>query len=141
MPNEKLKSATAKSARALYNAIPVLAGVILLVGLASTLIHKSFYLALFSKNIFLDSVIGSGLGSVLAGNPITSYVLGGELLAQGVSLVAVTAFLVAWVTVGLVQLPAESILLGKRFALIRNALSFVFCIIVAIITVFLVGLL
>ena len=141
MPNEKLKSATAKSARALYNAIPVLAGIVLLVGLASTLIPKSFYLALFSKNVFLDSIIGSGLGSVLAGNPITSYVLGGELLAQGVSLVAVTAFLVAWVTVGLVQLPAESILLGKRFALLRNILSFVFCIIVAIITVFLVGLL
>ena len=68
-------------------------------------------------------------------------IIGGELLAQGVSLVAVTAFLIAWVTVGVVQLPAESILLGRRFALLRNIISFVFSVIVAIITVFLVGLL
>ena len=137
----KLNSAVKKSAKALYNAMPVLAGIVLLVGLASTLIPKSFYLALFSKNAFLDSIIGSGLGSILAGNPVTSYIIGGELLAQGVSLVAVTAFLIAWVTVGVVQLPAESILLGRRFALLRNIISFVFSVIVAIITVFLVGLL
>ena len=81
------------------------------------------------------------MGSVLAGNPVTSYVLGGELLTQGVNLVAVTAFLVAWVTVGFVQLPAESMMLGKKFAISRNILSFIFSIIVAIITVFLVGIL
>ena len=134
----RLKSALTKSARAISNSLPVLAGVVLLVGLTHTLIPKFFY---FSKNDVLDSIIGSGLGSVLAGNPLTSYVLGGELVKQGVSLVAVTSFLVAWVTVGIVQLPAESLLLGKRFALVRNFLSFVFSIIVAIITVFVVGLL
>ena len=133
-------SAVKKSARSLYNALPVLTGIVLLVGLANTLIPKSAYAALFSKNTLFDSVIGSGLGSILAGNPITSYIIGGELLAQGVSLVAVTAFMVAWVTVGVVQLPAESILLGRRFALLRNVISFVFSIIVALITVFLVGM-
>ena len=134
----KLKSALTKSARAMSNSLPVLAGVVLLVGLTHTLIPKFLY---FSKNVVLDSIIGSGLGSVLAGNPLTSYVLGGELVKQGVSLVAVTSFLVAWVTVGLVQLPAEAIMLGRRFAILRNISSFVFSIIVAIITVFILGLL
>ena len=134
----KLKSALTKSARAMFNSLPVLAGVVLLVGLTHTLIPKFLY---FSKNVVLDSIIGSGLGSVLAGNPLTSYVLGGELVKQGVSLVAVTSFLVAWVTVGLVQLPAEAIMLGRRFAILRNISSFVFSIIVAIITVFILGLL
>ncbi len=138
--NEKLKDSVLKSSRSLGNSIPVLAGVVLLVGLANTLVPKSIYTKIFSKNFLLDSVIGSGLGSILAGNPITSYVLGGEFLKEGISLVAVTSFLVAWVTVGLVQLPAESFLLGKRFAILRNAISFIFSIVVAIITAFLVGL-
>jgi len=138
--NENLKNSVLKSSRSLGNSIPVLAGVVLLVGLANTLVPKSIYTKIFSKNFLLDSVIGSGLGSILAGNPITSYVLGGEFLKEGISLVAVTSFLVAWVTVGLVQLPAESFLLGKRFAILRNAISFIFSIVVAIITAFLVGL-
>ncbi|MBN2421926.1 hypothetical protein JXB41_01755 [Candidatus Woesearchaeota archaeon] len=115
--------------------LPVIAGVILLIGLVNTLIPKSFYTELFRGNFFLDPLIGSVMGSILAGSPITSYVLGGELLNQGVTLIAVTAFIVSWVTVGFVQLPAESMILGKKFAITRNVLSFVFAIVVAIITV------
>ena len=136
----KAKDALTKAAKALYNSTPMFLGVILLIGLANALIPKSAYAALFSKNIILDSIIGSGIGGLLVGNPITSYILGGEFLAQGVSLVAVTAFIVAWVTVGVVQMPAESLLLGKRFAIFRNATSFVLSIIVAIITIFIMGL-
>jgi len=71
----------------------------------------------------------------LASNPINSYVIGGELLEQGVSLYAVTAFIAAWVTIGWVQLPAEMAALGTKFAVIRNALSFVLCIFISILTV------
>jgi len=39
------------------------------------------------------------------------------------------------VTVGVIQLPAEASILGKRFALTRNILSFIFAILVAIATV------
>jgi len=138
--DKKLKIAITKSAKGMLNSLPILVGVVLLIGLASTLIPKSFYNTLFSKNVVLDSIVGSGLGSILAGNPVTSYVIGGELLKQGISLVAVTSFLVAWVTVGLVQFPAEALLLGRRFAILRNISSFAFSIIVAIITVFIVGL-
>ncbi len=133
--NQELKKAIIKSGKGLGKMLPVIAGVILLIGLVNTLIPKSFYTALFRGNFFLDPLIGSAMGSILAGNPITSYVLGGELLNQGITLIAVTAFIVAWVTVGFVQLPAESMILGKKFAITRNILSFVFAIVVAIITV------
>ena len=46
-----------------------------------------------------------------------------------------TAIIVTWVTVGLVQLPAEIASLGLRFALLRNALCLVLAIPVAILTV------
>jgi len=110
---------------------------ILLISLIAASIPRIFYAAVFRNNPLLDSIIGSVIGSISTGPPITSYILGGEFLKAGVSLVAVTAFMVAWVTVGVIQLPAESIMLGIRFAIIRNVTSFIFSILVAIITVLL----
>jgi len=130
-----MKYASIKSARSLWNSLPLILGTILLVSLISIIIPKSFYTTVFRGNFLLDSLIGSLIGSVSTGNSITSYILGGELLTQGVSLIAVTAFLVAWVTVGVVQLPAESAILGKRFAFLRNLTAFFLSIIVATITV------
>ncbi len=78
-----------------------------------------------------DTLVGAGIGSVSTGNPLISYVLGGELLDQGMSLLAVTALLVSWVTVGSIQLPAEMHSFGLRFALVRNAISFLFALIIA----------
>ena len=139
--DEKIKDAIAKSWRSLWNSTPILLGIILLVGLTHAIIPKETYGKLFSKNPIIDSLIGSIVGSILAGNPVTSYVIGGELIKDGVSLVAVTSFLVAWVTVGIVQLPAESLLLGKRFSILRNLMSFILSMVTAIITVVLVSML
>lgn len=137
--NEKFKRALISAAKPFYRMLPIILGVILLVSLANTLIPKTVYSRFFSKNIIIDPIVAAVLGSILAGNPITSYILGGEFLNLGISLVAVTAFLVSWVTVGLVQLPAEILMLGKRFAITRNILSFIFSIFVAIITILIIG--
>ena len=139
--NFKLKESFLKAGRALGKVFPMILGTILLVSLISALIPESFYLSVFNKNIFFDSIVGSLIGSVSAGNPITSYIFGGEMLNQGVGLIAVTAFLVSWVTVGLIQLPAESLILNKKFAIIRNLSSFVFAIVVAVLTVLILGVL
>jgi len=115
--------------------LPVLLGIVLLLGLFKTYVSPQLISSVFNGELFQDTVLGSMIGSISAGNPITSYIIGGELLKEGVSLFAVTAFIAAWVTVGAIQLPAEAAILGKRFALIRNALSFIFAILVAIATV------
>ena len=130
-----MKQSIIKAAKGLWKACPMILGTILLISLISILMPKSFYTIVFSKNIFLDSFMGSLVGSISAGNPITSYIFGGEMLEQGISLIAVTAFLVAWVTVGIIQLPAESVILGKKFALLRNFTAFILSIVVAIITI------
>jgi uncharacterized membrane protein YraQ (UPF0718 family) len=136
---QNLKEAIARAGKGLWKAFPMILGTVLLISLIYTLIPKSFYTTVFSKNAFLDSIIGSLIGSISAGNPITSYIFGGELLTQGVSLIAVTAFLVAWVTVGIIQLPAESTILGKKFALLRNISAFILAILIAIITIIIIG--
>lgn len=51
--------------------------------------------------------------------------LGKGLLIAGVGPCGVTALMLAWVSVGVIQLPAESAVLGARFALVRNLAAFV----------------
>ena len=129
------------SGKSLAKSLPMIIGTLLLISLISVLVPESFYTKVFSKNIFWDSLIGSILGSISAGTPITSYIFGGELLAKGISLIAVTAFLVSWVTVGIIQLPAEMSMLGKKFALLRNLSAFVLAIVCALITVLILEIL
>ena len=130
-----------KSIKSFGATFPVLIGVILLIGLFKIYIPSNLISSIFTGELFRDTFFGSIIGSISAGNPITSYIIGGEMLEQGISLVAVTAFIVAWVTVGIVQLPAEAVLLGKKFAIVRNLIAFLFSILVAVITVILVSLL
>jgi len=135
----ELKQSAAKTLKSFYKILPLILGMILLISLISTSIPRSFYSTIFRNNPFFDSIIGSVIGSISTGPPITSYILGGEFLKEGVSLIAVTAFMVAWVTVGIIQFPAESIILGMKFAVTRNITSFIFSVVVAIITVMLVS--
>ena len=114
--------------------IPQIIGILLLVSLLLTAIPPEWYGTVFSGNPVTDPVAGAALGSIAAGNPITSYVIGGELLNTGISLAAVTAFIVAWVTVGVIQLPMEIDILGKRFAVARNLSGFIFAILIAMLT-------
>ncbi len=119
--------------------IPTIFGIMLLISLVNAIVPQDFYGQLFQGSYLIDPLVGASVGSIFAGNPVFSYIIGGELLEQGVGLIAVTAFIVAWVTVGVVQLPAESIMLGKKFAIIRNLVNFVFSIVVAVITVFILN--
>ena len=116
-------------------AFPTLLGVILLLGLFRTFVSKQMLSALFTGELLRDTLIGSVTGSISAGNAVTSYLIGGEMVQESVSLIAVTSFIVAWVTVGIIQIPAEASTLGRRFACTRNALGFVFSILMSIATV------
>jgi len=134
------KQAFFQTGRAFRKSLPILGGVLMLIALADTLIPKQAYRMIFTGNRVLDPLVGAAVGSVSGGNPITSYVIGGELRQQGVSMLAITAFLLAWVTVGMIQLPAEALMLGRRFAVVRNAVSFCTSIVIAILTVLTLGM-
>jgi hypothetical protein len=109
---------------------------LLLTSLAVTVFPEQISAGLFGGNDALDALIGASVGSVAAGHPLASYLLGGELLKSGVSLVAVTAFIVSWVTVGIVQLPAEVLMLGTRFAIYRNIICFFSAVAIAFLSVY-----
>jgi uncharacterized membrane protein YraQ (UPF0718 family) len=129
-----IRASAQKTCRSMLQVIPQILGILLLVSLLLTAIPLEWYGAVFSGHPISDPVVGAALGSAAAGNPVTSYVIGGELLDTGISLAAVTAFIVAWVTVSVIQLPMEVDILGKRFAAARNLSGFVAAVIIAILT-------
>lgn len=139
MKLEILKKSLIKSIQTFRVALPIIVGVLLLVNLANIL-FKNSYGNIFTGNPFIDPFIGASAGSISFGIPLTSFIVGGELLKDGVSLLAVTAFVIAWSSVGLAMLPLESVYLGKRFAILRNLINFVFSIIIAVLTVFTLNL-
>jgi uncharacterized membrane protein YraQ (UPF0718 family) len=53
------------------------------------------------------------------------------LLDAGVGLAAVTALMLSWVGVGVIQMPAESAALGIRFTLVRNLVGFVMAVVLS----------
>jgi uncharacterized membrane protein YraQ (UPF0718 family) len=134
-PVENVKRALGVSAWSMLDAIPIVIGMLLLTSLLTVLVPSELLQRLLGRGGFIDAWIAALIGSVAVGSPIAGYVMGGELLRQGASLAAVTALLVSWVTVGVAQLPAEALMFGWRFAVLRNVVSFLLAIAVAHLTV------
>lgn len=135
------KKALLTAIATLYTIFPMLLAVIGLVGLFETYITPEMLQSLFSGSPLYDTLVGTLVGSISVGQVFLSYIIGGELLEEGISLYAVTAFILSFVTLGLVQLPFEYALFGLRFTLIRNLLSLLFALLIAWATVATVGLL
>jgi len=119
---------------------PMLVAIIGLVGLFQVFITGEMLASLFGGDPLADTLMGTAAGAVAVGQPIVSYILGGELLEEGISLYAVTAFVLAWVTLGIVQLPVEAEVLGLRFTIYRNLLALLSTLLVSIITVQTLGM-
>jgi len=134
-----MKLAALKAIKNIVKIIPILIGVLMLVNLVNPFL-RDLYPVVFSGHYLLDPLIGAIMGSLSFGMPVVSFITGGELLEAGISLIAVTAFMLTWTTVGFVMLPLEINYLGKRFALIRNSVNFIFAIIIAVITVYVISI-
>lgn len=134
-----LRQALRRSCRQFGAMIPVLIGVVLLAGLLKVFISREFLTSIFSGEPITDTLWGAVAGSIFAGNAVNSYIIGAALHDAGVSLFAVTALIITWVTVGIVQLPAEASTLGTRFAVLRTSAAFVASLGVAMLTVVMTG--
>lgn len=135
MFRDRLSVSLRKTVRTFFNMLPIIIGMLLLTSLVATVFPEQVSAGLFGGNEAMDALIGASVGSVAAGHPLASYLLGGELLKGGVSLVAVTALIVSWVTVGIAQLPAEALMLGLRFAVFRNLTCFLSAVAMAFLAV------
>jgi len=97
-------------------------------------------LAKYINNNFIWVILADVFGSISVGNTINSYIIADSFWSISDYILVITAFLISWVTVGIIQIPAESYFFGKRFTIIRNIISFVFAILGAYLVYFLYNL-
>ncbi len=139
MTKAQLLASARKSLRSFGRLAPVLIAVLLLASLLVDLVPHLIHMGVLGHGTLADMLGADLIGSLATGQPIVSYLLAGELSKAGLDLYSITTFIVAWVTVGFIPLPAEAAALGWRFALWRNLAAFVFALLISGLTVTLLG--
>jgi len=134
-----LKKAFTKALISFISITPMLIAVMGLVGLMQVYLTPDILSTFFGHGSLVDTLVGTLAGAVSMGQGMISYVVAEGLLEQGVSHYALSAFILAWVTLGFVQLPAEASVFGLKFTFYRNILTLISTIIVSYATVLTVG--
>jgi len=131
----KAKKSISKGWKQFLNQLPLLIAVFLLVGIFDKFVPKSVVINLIGKGKGFMSVLrASLLGSIIMGPVSSAYPFGAVLLKKGATIAATAVFLDTWVMVGIITLPFEISVFGKKFALLRNVFAFIGAIIIGIIT-------
>lgn len=84
------------------------------------------------SNIFTSTVLSALLGSVTLIPAFVAFPLVGSFVDAGASIVPAVAFLTTLTMVGFVTFPLEKKEFGLKFAILRNSLSFVLAIAIAL---------
>ena len=119
--------------------VPMILAVTLSIGLFQIYITPDMLSHLFGYSNFSDTLIGTLSGAISSGNAAISYVVAQGLQNEGVSVYATVSFILAWVTLGFVQLPAEVSIFGLRFTVVKNLLALISTILVTYLTIVTVG--
>lgn len=134
---QKTKQSLLKAWNSFKNILPMLLGVILLVGLILSILDTKLILKIIGKESgFYGVMFASLLGSITLIPGFIAFPTATLLLNGGAGYVQIAAFVQTLMMVGIVTLPMEIKYFNKKVAVIRNILSFVLSIGVA----YLIGL-
>jgi uncharacterized membrane protein YraQ (UPF0718 family) len=130
---KKTFAAMKKSKGMMGNMLSDIIAIIFLIGLVLTFIPpETIKSVLGSANTMMSTVISALVGSITLIPAFVAFPLVGSLVDVGASIVPAVAFLTTLTMVGIVTFPLEKKEFGVKFALTRNALSFVFAIVIAL---------
>ncbi|PRR80464.1 permease [Clostridium vincentii] len=108
-------------------------GILFLIGLLLTFIPPDTINDYMGKsNTFIATITSAFVGSITLIPAFVAFPLVGSLVNAGANIVPVVAFLTTLTMVGVVTFPLEKREFGTKFTVIRNSLSFVFAIIIAL---------
>ena len=134
---QKTKQALLKAWNSFKNILPMLLGVILLVGLMLSILDASSISRIIGKQSgFYGVMISSVVGSITLIPGFIAFPTAALLLNGGAGYIQIAAFVQTLMMVGIVTLPMEIKYFNKKVAVLRNVLSFVLSIGVA----YLIGL-
>ena len=122
----KAQKALKTGAASLLNLLPLLVAIFALVGLFQEFLPPEMIESVLGQGNRAASLLVGGLvGAIAIGPPLASYPLAGSLLSNGAWPPAVAAFIMSWISVGVVTPPFEAGIFSWRFALLRNGLTLV----------------
>ncbi len=131
---EKTKTALRIAWNAVKRMGPSVLAIIAVIGLIVGFIPAQWIASTIgSEKGVLGLLIAAALGSVLFIPALIAFPLASSLLKMGAGTMAMAAFITTLTMIGFVFLPLEIKELGKRFALLRNGLSFVVALVIALI--------
>ena len=104
---------------------PLLLSIFAVVGLFQEFVPQEMIRTwLGNQNQFISLLNGGLIGAIAIGPPVAAFPIAGSFLETGAWPPAAAAFIVSWVSVGVVTLPVEAHVFGWRFTLWRNIITF-----------------
>ncbi|PHS29386.1 MAG: permease [Alkaliphilus sp.] len=130
---KKTFAAMKKSKGMMGSMLGEIVAIIFLIGLILTFVPpESIERVLGSSNILFSTVSAALVGSITLIPAFVAFPLVGSFVSVGASIVPAVAFLTTLTMVGVVTFPLEKKEFGLKFTIARNALSFIFAIIIAL---------
>lgn len=118
--------------------LPQFVAILLLVGVALAVLSPETIKRMIGEETgFTGMLLTSFVGAITVVPVMIAFPIVAELLKNGAGIIQVAVFVSTLTTVGIVTIPMEIKYLGKKIAVLRNVLAFVF----SFITAYLVGVL
>lgn len=129
---QKTKNALIKAWKSFKNILPLLLGVILLIGLMLSILDTKLISRIIGeKSGPLGVLLASVVGSITLIPGFIAFPTAALLLEGGAGYIQIAAFVQTLMMVGIVTLPMEIKYFNKKVAILRNVISFVLSIGVA----------
>ena len=130
---KKTRMALRKAWKSFENILPQLLTVLLIIGILLTYLDARTISALLgAESGALGLLLAAIVGSVTLIPGFVAFPLAASLLRAGAGYAQITMFVTTLMMVGIVTLPMEIRYFGRRLALRRNALAFVFSVILSL---------
>ncbi len=139
---DKKKSIIAlkKAWKSFENILPQVLAMLLLVGMLLAIINTELISQLIGKNSgWLGVVLAALVGAITLIPPYVAFPTAALLLDAGAGYMQIGAFISTLMMVGLVTIPVEMQIFGKKLTLLRNLFAFIFSFFVALIISLVVG--
>lgn len=131
---KKTKKAFKVAKKALLKMAPSLLTIIGVVGLILGVLTPDTISSFIGAEACLwATVLGAVLGALTLIPSLVAFPLAGSLLRAGATTTTISAFVTTLVMVGVITAPMEVKSLGKKFTFLRNGLSFIAALIIAVI--------
>ncbi len=128
----KTKKALQIAMKTLVKISPAILSVILLIGVMYGIVADKIALLFGQEGGILGFITIAIFGSIAHLPALLAFPLAGSFMDKGASISSVATFITTLTMIGIVTLPLEIKTMGKKFAIYRNAISFVIALIIAV---------